>query len=265
MRIYISPESITQKIGIAVPPDKSRHLLTVMRCKPGDELTVIDGRGKSYSARISDIRKKTVMIDILYETIQDVESPVPIILCQGILKGDKMDLVIQKATELGISQLIPAISERCQVKETRKTQRWRKLAEEAAEQCGRAVVPDVHEPQPFAGILQMPAIEHAVARLFFWEGGGLPLDEAMEKAGFSSGISAGTTDITADVTTEGPVVIFIGPEGGFAFSEIEVAESRGFVRATLGKRILRAETAAIAAVTLVQFLAEKKASQNRKV
>jgi 16S rRNA (uracil1498-N3)-methyltransferase len=265
MRIYISPESITKKNGIAVPPDKSRHLMTVMRCKYGDELTVIDGRGKAYLARISDIRKKTVMIDILSETIQDAESSVPIILCQGILKGDKMDLVIQKATELGISEIIPAISVRCQVKETRKTQRWRKLAEEAAEQCGRAVIPDVREPQPFAGIFEMPAIEHAAARLIFWEGGGMSLDEAMEKTAISSGISAGTTDITADVTTERAVVIFIGPEGGFASSEIEAVESRGIIRATLGKRILRAETAAIAAVTLVQFLAEKKASHNRKV
>ena len=261
MRIYISPESITKKIGIVVPPDKSRHLMTVMRCKHGDELTVIDGRGKAYLARISDIQKKTVIIDILSETIQDAESTVPIILCQGILKGDKMDLVIQKATELGISEIIPAISERCQVKETRKTQRWRKLAEEAAEQCGRAVIPDVREPQPFAGIFEMPAIEHAAARLIFWEGGGLSLDEAMEKTAFSPGISAGTTD----VTTKGAVVIFIGPEGGFASSEIEAVESRGIIRATLGKRILRAETAAIAAVTLVQFLAEKKASHNRKV
>jgi 16S rRNA (uracil1498-N3)-methyltransferase len=87
----------------------------------------------------------------------------------------------------------------------------------------------------------------------------------MEKTAISSGISAGTTDITADVTTERAVVIFIGPEGGFASSEIEAVESRGIIRATLGKRILRAETAAIAAVTLVQFLAEKKASHNRKV
>ncbi len=79
---------------------------------------------------------------------------------------------------------------------------------------------------------------------------------------FPQGYLLGLHDITADVTTEGPVVIFIGPEGGFAFSEIEAAESHGFIRATLGKRILRAETAAIAAVTLVQFLAEKKASQN---
>ena len=254
MRIYISPEAITQKIGIKVPPDKSRHLMTVMRCKHGDELTVIDGRGKTYSARISDIRKKTVMIDILHETASDAESPVHIILCQGILKGDKMDLVIQKATELGTSEIIPVISERCQVKETRKTQRWRKIAEEAAEQCGRAVVPDVREPQPFAGIFEMPEVGQAAARLIFWEGGGLPLDEAMEKTGFFDGRSE-----------EGPLVIFIGPEGGFAASEIKAAESCDFIRATLGKRILRAETAAIAAVTLVQFLAEKKASHNRKV
>lgn len=247
MRIYLSPESITGKNGIAVPPDKSRHLLTVMRCRQGDDLTVIDGRGQSYSARISDIRKKTVIIDILQESALDAESPVRLILCQGMLKGEKMDFVIQKATELGISEVIPMVSARCQVKETRKTRRWRKIAEEAAEQCGRAVVPQVQEPQPFAGLFDLPIVVQASARLIFWEGGGLAVDEAMEKA---------------DV---GPLVICVGPEGGFAPSEIETAESRGFTRATLGKRILRAETASIAAVTLVQFLAEKKAINLRKV
>jgi 16S rRNA (uracil1498-N3)-methyltransferase len=250
MIIYIHPESITKKIGIVVPPDKSRHLMTVMRCKHGDELTVIDGVGKSYLARISDIQKKAVLIDIIHESALDAESLVSIILCQGILKGEKMDLVVQKATELGISAIVPMISARCQVKETRKTRRWRKIAEEAAEQCGRAVVPDIVEPQAFAAIFGMPIVGQAAARLIFWEGGGLPLDEAMEQAFFGAG--------TPEGIVEGPLVICTGPEGGFALSEIEAAEAGGFIRATLGKRILRAETAAIAAVTLVQFLAENK-------
>lgn len=257
MRIYIPPESILRKIGIVVPPDKSRHLLTVMRCKNGDELTVIDGHGKSYLARVSDIQKKTIRIDIIRESILETESPVAIILCQGVLKGEKMDLVIQKATELGTSEIIPVISERCQVKKTRKTQRWRKIAEEAAEQCGRGVIPDVREPQPFAVICNTLVGGKAASRLIFWEGGGLPLDEAMEKAGFSGA--------SPDITDKVALVMCVGPEGGFAPSELEAAEASGFIRATLGKRILRAETAAIAAVTIAQFLAEKKASQSLKV
>jgi 16S rRNA (uracil1498-N3)-methyltransferase len=258
MRIFIPPESIAEKTGIAVQPEKSHHLIAVMRCRKGDALTVIDGRGKSYSARISDIRKKTVFVDIQNETGNDTESAVRTILCLGVLKGEKMDFVIQKATELGVSEIMPFISERCQVRETRKSQRWRKIAEEAAEQCGRSVIPEIEEPRPFAGIFETAAVSHAAARLIFWEGGGQLPDEAIERSDFAD-------DAAEDGIEKTALVLCIGPEGGFSSAEIASAEASGFIRSSLGKRTLRAETAAIAAITLMQFLAEKKASIQRKV
>lgn len=244
MRIYLSPESIKQKTAIVLPPDKSRHLITVMRCKAGDEITIIDGLGHSYLAEISSIKKKDVLIDMLLETDSDMESPVELVLCQGILKGEKMDLVIQKATELGVRKIIPVISDRCQVRETRKTARWRKIAEEAAEQCGRAVIPEINEPVEFDNLIESAKMR-ASRGLIFWEQGGLSPDESMVKTSVS-GVS--------------PLFLLIGPEGGFSPAEVDLAESGGFIRSTLGRRILRAETAAIAAIAIVQYLAEKSGS-----
>jgi 16S rRNA (uracil1498-N3)-methyltransferase len=256
MRIYLSPESIETKAGIVLPPDKARHVASVMRCKKGDKLTVIDGRGRSYLAIISSMQKKDVLIDIIRESESESESesPVNLILCQGILKGEKMDLVIQKATELGVKAVIPLISARSQVRETRKTQRWRRIAEESAEQCGRAVVPEIYEPQGIGDFLETSGRMKASGGLVFWEGGGLSPDEALEKTGFWT---------IAGMPAKSPLLLCIGPEGGFEKSEVEALESRGFIRATLGRRILRADTAAVTALAIVQFLAEKNKTTDK--
>lgn len=237
MKIFLPPELIAAKIGISLPPDKSRHLATVMRTEKGDNISLIDGRGKTYLASITDINRKNVIVDIIGETPSQPESSINLILCQGILKGEKMDLIIQKATELGVSEIMPVISERCQVRQTRKTGRWRKIAEEAAEQCGRAIVPHIHDAlgwDSFLGGLKTGGI-------IFWEGGGVRIDCAL---GMLKSTRAG-------------INICIGPEGGFSLSEVESAESAGLVRTTLGDTILRADTAAIAGVALVRYAAEK--------
>jgi len=235
MTIYIPPEIVMQRQRIKVPPEKSRYLLSVLRCKTNDVVTVIDGIGGAYEARISSIVKKDVLIDITGELSLNSELPVPLILCQGMLKGEKMDLVIQKATELGVSEIVPIITERSVVKETRKLKRWHTIAEEAAEQCGRAVIPAIREPEELNDLLDSEKING----LFFRERGGKSLSEAL------GAIDSGQT-----------VHIFIGPEGGFTADEVRKAEERGIVGTTLGMRILRAETAAIAATVLVQFLIE---------
>jgi 16S rRNA (uracil1498-N3)-methyltransferase len=241
MRIYIPPELINQGSGIILPPDKSRHLATVLRCNEGDEITVIDGKGRSYLARVSAILKKSVHVDILRELHTDTESSVYIVLCAAVLKGEKTDLVMQKATELGVKEIVPLITERCQVRETRKTGRWRKTAEEAAEQCGRAVIPVIHEPIAFEDFMKQAVPDRESGGLIFMEDGGLPPDEALDRTGCASR----------------RILIFIGPEGGFSPSEAGMAEQAGFCRATLGPGILRADTAAIAAVALTRFLAER--------
>ena len=237
MTIFLPPESIAKRQHIKVPLEKSRYLLSVLRCKKGHVVTVIDGRGRAYAAEIISIVKRDVFIDITGDLPMNAELPVPLTLCQGLLKGEKMDLVIQKATELGVAEIIPLVTERSIIKETRKLKRWNAIAEEAAEQCGRAVVPLVREPYKLDHILD----GEKVNGLLFWEGGGKSLSESMGV------IDSGRT-----------AHIFIGPEGGFTAAEVHKAEGHGIVRTTLGKRILRAETAAIAAIVLVSAMIESR-------
>jgi 16S rRNA (uracil1498-N3)-methyltransferase len=249
MTIFIPSGDIAQRKGISLDADKSRYLTSVLRSREGDAVTVIDGKGKAYTASITGISNKSVIIDIIAEVPLHTESSSHLVLCQGILKGEKMDLVIQKVTELGIKEIIPVITERCLVKETRKLRRWRKIAEEAAEQCGRAVVPSMHEPINFKELVMGDWSGGTGANpkgLIFWEQGGLPLTEALKKLKESSSSPAPITSL------------FIGPEGGFAAEEIRLAEEKGLIRATLGKRILRAETAAVVSVALLQFLLEEQ-------
>ena len=241
MRIYLSPELITQRSGIVLPPDKSRHLATVLRCAEGDEISVIDGKGRSYLARVAAILKRDIRIDILREVPVDTEPRVCMVLCPALLKGDKTDYVMQKATELGVKEIIPLITERCQVRESRRSARWRKIAEESAEQCGRAVIPVIDEPLAFDAFLKKSAADGQPGGLIFMEDGGLQPDEALSRT-----CSAGQR-----------IFILIGPEGGFSPAEAAKAEQTGFCRATLGNSILRADTAAIAAVALTRFLAER--------
>jgi 16S rRNA (uracil1498-N3)-methyltransferase len=237
MTIFIPPEIIAKRQHIKVPLEKSHYLLSVLRCKKGHAVTVIDGRGSAYAAEIVSIVKKDVFIDITGEILLNAELPVPLILCQGLLKGEKMDLVIQKATELGVAEIVPLVTERSIVKETRKVKRWHTIAEEAAEQCGRTVVPLVRDPEKLNDILN----GEKVNGLLFWEGGGRALSEAM------GAIDSGRA-----------VHIFIGPEGGFTAAEVDKAEGHGIVRTTLGKRILRAETASIAAIVLIAAMIDSQ-------
>ena len=152
-----------------------------------------------------------------------------------------MDLVIQKTTELGVSEVFPVITERSQLSRTRKTSRWRKIAEDATRQSGRISIPEIHEVTPFPALLSDDAICNPNLRgrkgIIFWEEGGISLHktQAMVK---------GCTS----------VILAIGPEGGFARKEVQDAEANGFLVASLGKRILRAETAAIIATALIQFV-----------
>jgi 16S rRNA (uracil1498-N3)-methyltransferase len=242
LRIFVPSEDIAKKEGIKLNADKSHYLISVLRCKKGNIITIIDGRGNAYEAAIADISKDNVFINVINEIQLDTESSLNLILCQGILKGEKMDLVIQKTTELGVKEIIPFITDRCIVKETRKVKRWQKIAEEAAEQCGRTVVPTVHEPIQFNEFLEGQGIEGFI----FWEEGGISLKEAVLKI----------SPLPIHPFTDSPIHLFVGPEGGFTDEEVRLSEEHGLIRTTLGKRTLRAETAAIVSVALVQFLFE---------
>jgi len=261
MTIFVPPEDIAKKEGIKLNADKSHYLISVLRCKNGDVIAIIDGKGKAYEAEVAGIAKKHVFVNILCKSPLDTEPPLNLVLCQGMLKGEKMDLVIQKTTELGAKKIIPLITERCIIKKTKKVKRWQKIAEEAAEQCGRTVIPEIHEPIQYRNALcvisdeykkfllthhDLPITDYGLKGFIFWEEGGISLKEAVLKISHSP----------IHRFTDSPIHIFIGPEGGFAAKEVKLAEERGLIKTTLGRRILRAETAAIVSLSLVQFMLE---------
>ncbi len=260
-RLFIPFISESQN-EIYIEGEKARYISIVLRRKTGDPLIIFDNTGKCFRTEIVKIDNKRVIARIIESISIDTESNTGVILLQGILKGEKMDFVVQKATELGIKEIIPVITERSQVRITRKTERWRKIAEEASRQSGRVIVPVIHEPVEFSIFLkkiksrliyrqetdkeqvlrnfcktkgEIEDKNTGVTGLIFWEEDGMPLKEAVL------------------YLTASPFYITIGPEGGFTKEEISIAMKNGLTVTSLGKRILRAETAAIAAISIIQY------------
>ena len=231
-RLFL-PDSDLHSRFVTLRGAKARYLATVLRCRAGDPLSIHDDKGNAYSSVITSVTGKEVTAELIEKTDFQTESGLKVTLLQGLLKGEKMDLVIQKATELGVKEIVPVVTARCQVRETRKTARWMKIAEEASRQAGRNLVPLVRETVAFdrLGSVSLPE------GIIFWEQGGDGLSDTLKRFGGRGSIS-----------------LFTGPEGGFSEEEIRSAAEKGFVRATLGRRILRAETAAITVVAITQFV-----------
>ena len=226
---------------ISITGEKARYLASVLRCTSGDALEILDGKGRAYRARITSVNSKAVIAEVLGAVHHTTESPLNLVLIQGILKGEKMDLVVQKTTELGVREIIPAVTERSQVRSTGKAARWRKIAEDASRQSGRTTIPQVREVIPFTDIFA-PASPHfhgfrKARGILFREREGVAMKQSAE-------------------ALEGcrSLIIAVGPEGGFTCGEVEMARAQGFLIVSLGLRILRAETAAITAAAMAQML-----------
>jgi 16S rRNA (uracil1498-N3)-methyltransferase len=220
---------------VSVTGEDARYLATVLRCRAGDQITVGDSRSRVYSGSIVRATKREVTIEITGTgRAADTESPLGITLLQGLLKGDRMDLVIQKATELGVSEIVPVITERSQVRETRKRARWQKIAQEASRQSGRSHIPAVRDPVDIESVFSERPVSGG--GIMFWEEGGEKL-----------------SSVVGQLQGQGMIELFTGPEGGFSEEEVRAARGKGFAVATLGRRILRAETAAIVALGIVQY------------
>jgi 16S rRNA (uracil1498-N3)-methyltransferase len=231
---------------ISISGEKARYLKSVLRCRKGDDLIVFGGEAGCFRTVISEIGRQGVIAEVTEKFVSDVESPVRIILAQSLLKGEKMDLVIQKTTELGVAEILPVVTSRSQLRETRKLSRWRKIAEEASRQSGRNVVPVVHEPVQFSSIFFDQASLFR-AGLILYEDNGMELSKALE-------VLKQASNANVPLSAERRLLVVIGPEGGFTREEITLARAKELLVVSLGKRILRAETAAISAVTLVQFI-----------
>jgi 16S rRNA (uracil1498-N3)-methyltransferase len=231
-RLYI-PSIPREEKAVLITGEESRYLLKVLRMKAGDEFTVFDSSGGHFKAKIKRIGKNSVVAE-LGEALPSAPVPVRrLVLLQGILKGGKMDYVVQKAAELGVDIVVPLVTERSQVRQTRKHERWRKIALEASRQSFRTTVPDVTKPVALSEFLDGAK---SFAGYIFWEEGGSSLRDASIKV------------------SDEPFVVAIGPEGGFTSDEVKLASDKGLDVKSLGGRILRAETATVSAVTIVQFL-----------
>lgn len=212
----------------------ANHIMRVLRLRDGELLTLFDGRGGEYGARITAFRRNAVQVDVQEHRAIERESTLDLTLAQGISRGERMDWVIQKATELGVRRIIPVLTERSVVRlderqSERKLQHWRAIVISACEQCGRNTLPELMEPLELYGTFQ--TVEPDFVRVLLSPSGTL-------RAG--------------DLGHPARIAVLIGPEGGLAEREQEAAVSAGFKEVQLGARILRTETAAIAALAALQ-------------
>lgn len=214
------------------------HLVRVLRMQVGNAFTVFDGMGGEFSAELVSISADRAEVKLGERRVTAL-PPTSITLIQAIAKGDRMDLIVQKTTELGVSRIMPVLTSRVVVKLDKQTaaakqRRWQSIAQEAARQCGRADVPVVDLPCALQSALEQLA---PARRYALWEtGDGQPLTLCLNEL----------------TSNDRSLQLFVGPEGGLSANEISAAQAVGFVAVTLGPRILRTETAAIVAVALAQ-------------
>ncbi|HFC6331272.1 TPA: 16S rRNA (uracil(1498)-N(3))-methyltransferase [Neisseria meningitidis] len=230
------PENLSVGQTVALPDNIVRHL-NVLRVRPNENITLFDGKGKAHAARLTVLEKRRAGAEILHEETADAESPLNITLIQSISSGERMDFTLQKSVELGVTAIQPVISERCIVRldgerAAKRLARWQEIVISACEQSGRNTVPPV-----------LPIIGYR---------------EALDKMPSESTkliMSINRARKLGDIRQpSGAIVFMVGPEGGWTEQEEQQAFEAGFQAVTLGKRILRTETAPLAALAAMQTL-----------
>lgn len=234
-RIILPELAVQVEEEISITGQNAHYLVNVLRLKINDEFQILGKNGNLYRARIISTGKKIVKAKIVTSEYINTESSLHLVYVQAILRGEKMDFLIQKAIELGVKEIYPVVTTRTVVRQTEKYQRWLKIAQEAVRQCGRREIPLIHEPATFKSFLGR--LNEPVSGYIFYEGAETPVKKAV-----------------LNIKHNKPVYSVIGPEGGFTSTEIELAKSKGLLSVRLGPRILRAETAALIALGLIQFL-----------
>lgn len=219
--------------------EQSRHIAKSLRMKKGDMLMVTDGSGQDFGCQIEEITKNSVRLKVCYQQASDGEPTCRVTIYQGVPKGTKFEDIIQKCVELGVYSIVPTLTKRCisrpdEKSAQKKNARYQKIALEAAQQSGRGIIPQI---QNMKTLKQAISEDDSEVKIVFYEGGGQKLNSLI------------------DQTTQN-ISVYIGPEGGFDADEIELLESKGAVRTTLGKRILRTQTAPVAAQACIMMLTE---------
>lgn len=244
-RFFVDDPGAFSDRSVVITGEDVNHVKNVLRLKENDELIVSDGRGRDYHCRISGITNEEVVADICDICDNFSELSTEITLFQGFPKGDKMELIIQKTVELGVTRIVPVMTKRTVVKfddkkAKKKTERYNMIAESAAKQSGRGMIPEVTMPVSFAEAVSMA--EKLDMNI-------IPYEEA-EGVEYSR-------NIIKSIKGKKSLGIFIGPEGGFAREEVEKALDAGASAITLGHRILRTETAGMAVISIIMFELEE--------
>lgn len=222
---------------IILDGESARHIAKSLRMRVGDVICVTDGGGEDYGCQIEEITKDEVVLKVCYKQVCESEPTCKVTIYQGVPKSTKLEDIIQKCVELGVTEIVPILTKRCVSRPDdksagKKNVRYQKIALEAAQQSGRGIVPKIENMKT---LKQALAEDESEVKIVFFEGGGKKLTDIIDKNTKS-------------------VSIFIGPEGGFEEAEVEQIESAGGVRATLGKRILRTQTAPVAGLTAIMLL-----------
>jgi len=238
-RFFVPRKSIIHQRATVEGPELD-HLRKVLRLGPGDPITVFDDGGWEHEAVIRSLSAQAAEIDLLRSVQAERESPLLLTLAVGLTKGEKMDFVVEKATELGVQAIVPFVSAYTvpkldQRKIEKRGERWQKIALAAAKQCGRTRIPEIFPLADFENMVQQTTVP---LNLLFWE-----------KEAHQTLKQVRATDPEAR-----SILLVIGPEGGLSDQEADLAQQHGFKAIRLGRRILRAETAAVAATSLVQYL-----------
>jgi len=233
------PLPLAPGVQLALPPTAARHV-QVLRLQPGDAITLFDGRGGEYAATVTRMGRSEVDVDVGAHTAVEREADRPVHLIVGMPANERMDWLVEKATELGAASIRPVAAARSVLKlsgerAAKRQAHWQAIAVSSCEQCGRNRVPEVHAPQSLAEALRAVALEAAAGTrlVLSLQSGSRPLRDA-----------AGTT---------GPVWVLHGPEGGLTAQEEDAALAQGFAPASLGARVLRAETASVAALSQLVY------------
>lgn len=235
---FFSPDPLSVGLTAQLSEHAAAHAIRVMRLKTGDTLTLFCDDGHDYLCQLSSVEKKSATVEVLSRTQVSNESPLSIRLLQGISSGDRMDYTIQKAVELGVTEIYPLSTERCVTKLSgdraeKRTEHWQGVAIAACEQSGRAVIPRVHAPLALPQWLSQYATPDCLNLLLN---------------------PVGAKRLAALSKPDHPIHLLIGPEGGLSAAEIELATQHHFQSIVLGPRILRTETAALTAIACMQSL-----------
>lgn len=235
-RFYASKENFSKQT-ITLSPEETRHLHDVLRLRAGEKAQVFDGEGNEFLCEIIEIAKKETVLKIIKRvSSQAPESDLDLTLAVAILKGEKFDLVLQKAVELGVTTFIPLATKRADVKlkdDEKRLERWRKIIIDASKQSGRAKLMRIEKPIVFAEFIKKSAINRL---------GGDSLLLFAERSG----------ERFSEIKTTNKMIVVVGSEGGWDDAEIALARESGFQIITLKGRVLRAETAAIAIAAVMQ-------------